>query len=80
METLVGELLRKTPSTPISFPRVATDDLVPGGTTVRQAEAVIVSLLHCNHFPGLRLAPGDGALVWREGLATRAVSRLVVEW
>ncbi|MFI9310620.1 cytochrome P450 [Streptomyces triculaminicus] len=31
-------------------------------------------------FPGLRLAPRDGALVWREGLATRGVSRLVVDW
>lgn len=129
MEALVEELLRKTPSTPISFPRVANEDLVLGGATVRQGEAVIVSLLHCNHdtevfrtsgvssnarrpahltfghgahrclgaplvllqmkialtllwqrFPGLRLAPGDGALVWREGLATRGVSRLVVEW
>lgn len=129
VEALVEELLRKTPSTPISFPRVAVEDLVLGGTTVRRGEAVIVSLLHCNHdaeafctsgaktdarrpahltfghgahrcmgaplvllqmkialtrlwqrFPGLRLAPGDGALVWREGLATRGVSRLVVEW
>ncbi|PSM42992.1 cytochrome P450 [Streptomyces dioscori] len=129
VESLVDELLRKTPSTPISFPRVATEDLVLGGTTVRQGEAVIVSLLHCNHdaevfcpsgkqrharrpahltfghgahrcmgaplvllqmkialtrlwqrFPGLRLAPGDESLVWSEGLATRGVSKLIVEW
>ncbi|NEA49704.1 cytochrome P450 [Streptomyces sp. SID10815] len=129
VEDTVEELLRTTPSTPISFPRVAVEDLVLGGTTVRRGEAVIVSLLHCNHdaevfgasgaksdarrpahltfghgahrcmgaplvllqmkialtrlwqrFPGLRLAPGDEALVWREGLATRGVSRLVVEW
>ncbi|MFE9451938.1 cytochrome P450 [Streptomyces sp. NPDC006739] len=49
VEALVEELLRKTPSTPVSFPRVATEDLVLGGTTVCQGEAVIVSLLHCNH-------------------------------
>ncbi|WP_318205696.1 cytochrome P450 [Streptomyces sp. SCL15-4] len=129
VEELVDELLRKTPSTPITFPRVAVEDLVLGETRVRKGEAVIVSLLHCNHdpgvfrtpavrsdarrpahltfghgahrcmgaplvllqmrialtrlrqrFPGLRLAPRDGALVWREGLATRGVSRLLVEW
>ncbi|QNP76121.1 cytochrome P450 [Streptomyces roseirectus] len=113
----VEELLRRTPSTPISFPRVAVEDVVLGGTTVRQGEAVIVSLLHCNHdagapthltfghgvhrclgaplvllqlrialprlwqrFPGLRLSSREGSLVWREGLVTRGVSRLVVEW
>ena len=113
----VEELLRSTPSTPISFPRVAVEDVVLGGTTVRRGEAVVVSLLHCNRdtdasrhltfghgphrclgaplvllqlrtalprlrqrFPHLRLSSQVGSLVWREGLATRGVARLIVDW
>jgi nocardicin N-oxygenase len=33
-----------------------------------------------NRFPGLRLAPGPDAVTWKEGLATRGLSRLAVTW
>ncbi|MEU3415265.1 hypothetical protein [Streptomyces sp. NPDC006658] len=53
-------------------------------TTAHQPSLAILELLTGDApggaFPGLRLAPRDGALVWREGLATRGVSRLLVEW
>ncbi|MGJ5891615.1 cytochrome P450 [Streptomyces niveiscabiei] len=111
------ESLRRSPSTPLSFPRVAVEDLVLGDTAVRRGEAVVVSLLHCNQdarqaphltfghgphrcpgaplvvlqlrtalarlrhrFPALRLSPRQDAVVWHEGLATRGLSRLLVEW
>jgi cytochrome P450 len=122
-DAAIDELIRLTPATPMSFPRVATEDVQLAGTSVRAGEAVIVSLLHCNYdenvfgeqrrdarhltfghgvhrclgaplaqlqikialaclwrrFPGLRLA-GDDAVRWRDGLATRGLARLEVEW
>ncbi|MFJ2598670.1 cytochrome P450 [Streptomyces erythrochromogenes] len=44
----VEELLRLTPSTPISFPRVAVEPVPLGSVTVQAGEGVIVSLLHGN--------------------------------
>ncbi|MDX3536679.1 cytochrome P450 [Streptomyces sp. MB09-01] len=126
----VEELLRLTPSTPISFPRVAVEPVPLGNVTVQAGEGVIVSLLHGNRdgktfadpelldpqghdaahltfghgvhrclgaplarlqlqivlerllrrFPALRLAPGPDAVVWKDGLGTRGLSRLLVEW
>ncbi|MFD4864088.1 cytochrome P450 [Streptomyces sp. NPDC058412] len=126
----VEELLRLTPSTPISFPRVAVEPVPLGSVTVQAGEGVIVSLLHGNRdgktfadpelmdpqghdaahltfghgvhrclgaplarlqlqivlerlvrrFPTLRLAPGPDAVVWKDGLGTRGLSRLRVEW
>ncbi|HET8682792.1 MAG TPA: hypothetical protein VFM54_13120 [Micromonosporaceae bacterium] len=31
-------------------------------------------------FPTLRLASGPDSVIWKEGLGTRGLSRLVVEW
>ncbi|MBT2443094.1 cytochrome P450 [Streptomyces sp. ISL-36] len=127
----VEELLRLTPSTPVSLTRVATQPVRLGGVTVAAGEAVVVSLLHGNrdesvfaeprggtsqsrsvthltfghgahrcpgaplarlqlqivlarllrHFPSLRLAAGPPqAVAWKEGLFTRGLSRLLVEW
>jgi cytochrome P450 len=47
-DALVEELLRVTPSTAISFPRVALEDIELGDIRVRAGEAVVVSLLHGN--------------------------------
>ncbi|MEU1134006.1 cytochrome P450 [Streptomyces sp. NPDC005900] len=47
-DVLVEELLRVTPSTAISFPRVALEDVELGDIRVRAGEAVVVSLLHGN--------------------------------
>ncbi|MFG2720667.1 cytochrome P450 [Streptomyces sp. NPDC048416] len=47
-DELVEELLRVTPSTAISFPRVALEDVELGDIRVRAGEAVVVSLLHGN--------------------------------
>ena len=126
----VEELLRLTPSTPLSFPRVALEPLSLGAVTIEKGDAVIVSLLHGNHdpkvfaqpsllraegrksvhltfghgihrclgaplaqmqvqtvltrliqrFPELRLVPGPDAIAWKEGLAIRGHTRLLVEW
>jgi cytochrome P450 len=43
------ELLRLTPSTPLSFPRVAVEPVSLGPVTIDKGAAVIVSLLHSNH-------------------------------
>lgn len=48
VDALVEELLRATPSTAISFPRVALEDIEIGGIGIRAGEAVVVSLLHGN--------------------------------
>lgn len=45
----VEELLRLTPSTPLSFPRVALEPLSLGAVTIEKGDPVIVSLLHGNH-------------------------------
>jgi nocardicin N-oxygenase len=45
----VEELIRLTPSTPLSFPRVAVEPLSLGGVTIDKGDSVIVSLLHGNH-------------------------------
>ncbi|MEU4243563.1 cytochrome P450 [Actinoplanes sp. NPDC026619] len=118
----VEELLRRTPSTPLSFPRVAREAVVLGDVTVQPGEGVLVSLLDANQdpavtqgrpgahltfghgphrcpgaplarlqvqiaverllsrFPQLRLAAGEQPVIWKEGLATRGLSRLAVEW
>jgi cytochrome P450 len=46
--TIVEEYLRLQPATPMTFPRVATEDVGLGGVTVRAGEAVVVSLRHGN--------------------------------
>ncbi|NGO71696.1 cytochrome P450 [Streptomyces boncukensis] len=126
----VEELLRLTPSTPLSFSRVALETVALGSVTVKAGEAVMVSLLHGNRdgaafaeperlepggreavhltfghgvhrcvgaplarlqlqvvlgrllsrFPALRLASGPEPVVWKDGLGTRGLSRLLVEW
>jgi cytochrome P450 len=43
------ELLRLTPSTPLSFPRMAVEPLSLGAVTIDKGDVVIVSLLHGNH-------------------------------
>ncbi|MEE1808106.1 cytochrome P450 [Streptomyces sp. BE133] len=45
---LVEELLRANPSTALSFPRVALEDVELGDISIRAGEAVVVSLLHGN--------------------------------
>lgn len=124
------ELLRLTPSTPMSFPRVATERIPLGAVIINKGDVVIVSLVHGNHdervfalpalllpdgrkpahltfghgvhrclgaplaqlqvqtvlarliqrFPELRLAGGPDAIAWKEGLAIRGHTRLLVEW
>ncbi|MFE9427032.1 cytochrome P450 [Kitasatospora sp. NPDC006697] len=126
----IEELLRLTPSTPISFNRVAVEPVQLGSVTVQAGEAVVISLLHSNRdgkafadpelidphgreathltfghgvhrclgaqlgrlelqivlsrllrrFPGLRLSSDPAAVVWKDGLGTRGLSRLLVEW
>ncbi|WP_225828221.1 cytochrome P450 [Streptomyces naphthomycinicus] len=44
----IEELLRVTPSTPLSFTRVATEPVPLGDVTVQAGEGVLVSLLHGN--------------------------------
>ncbi|HEX6343057.1 cytochrome P450 [Umezawaea sp.] len=130
LDGLVDELLRLTPSTPLSFPRVALEPVRLGTVVVRTGEAVVVSLLHGNRdaaawerpeglcpsghgaahltfghgvhrclgaplarlqlrivlerllrrFPGLRVATGSDAVVWKEGMSIRGLARLRVEW
>ncbi|GGN99374.1 cytochrome P450 [Actinoplanes lobatus] len=48
VEPAVEELLRLTPATPLSFPRVAVAPVQLGTVTVQAGEAVVVSLLHGN--------------------------------
>ncbi|WP_165986390.1 cytochrome P450 [Streptomyces sp. YIM 98790] len=64
LPAVAEELLRLTPSTPVSFSRVALETVPLGSVTVRAGEAVLVSLLHGNRDGGAfpdpaRLAP-DG--------------------
>ncbi|MFI9588360.1 cytochrome P450 [Streptomyces sp. NPDC052236] len=49
VDAVVEELLRLTPSTPLSFPRVAVEDVELGGVAIRAGEALVVSLLHGNY-------------------------------
>ncbi|MFC7479085.1 cytochrome P450 [Luedemannella flava] len=122
----VEESLRLSPSTPLSFSRIALETVTLGEVTVQAGEGVVVSLLDANRdskvfidptapqpghltfghgphrcpgaplarlqvqiaverllhrFPTLRLAAGpDPVVVWKEGLATRGLSRLAVRW
>lgn len=43
-----------------------------------QVQLVLGRLLE--RFPALRLTPGPDSVVWKDGLATRGLSRLRVEW
>jgi cytochrome P450 len=118
-DATVEELLRLNPTTPASFPRVATETVRLGDTTVRAGEGVLVSLLDANRdeqalgrphltfghgphrcpgaplarlqvraaverllrrFPALRLADVPEPVVWKEGLVTRGLTRLAVQW
>lgn len=127
-DQMVEELLRLNPTTPASFPRVATETVELGGTTVRAGEAVLVSLLDANRdervfaesadagqrraahltfghgphrcpgaplarlqlrlavggllrrFPRLRIADVPDPVVWQEGMVTRGLSRIAVQW
>ncbi|WP_225726852.1 MULTISPECIES: cytochrome P450 [unclassified Nocardia] len=47
-EATIEELVRLGASTSVSAPRVATEDVELGGTTIAAGAAVVVSLLHCN--------------------------------
>ena len=47
-EAAVEEYLRLTPATPMTFPRVAVEDVDLDGVTIRAGEAVVISLLHAN--------------------------------
>ncbi|MEU8244591.1 cytochrome P450 [Actinoplanes missouriensis] len=48
LEGIVEELMRLSPATPVSFPRVATEDVDLGPVTVAAGEAVLVSFLEGN--------------------------------
>lgn len=48
LDATVEELLRLTPATPMSFPRVAAEPVQLGTVTIQTGEAVVVSLLHGN--------------------------------
>ncbi len=126
----VEELLRLSPSTPLSFPRVTVEPVQIGGVMLGAGETVVVSLLHGNRdaeifaepsrmlpgerelvhltfghgvhrclgaplarmqvqtalagllrrFPGLRLASDCDAVAWKDGLAIRGLTRLLVAW
>ncbi|MEV4641057.1 cytochrome P450 [Actinoplanes sp. NPDC049548] len=126
-EPALEELLRLNPSTPASFPRVATETVRLGEATIEAGEAVLVSLIDANRdervfgqpaapqrrraahltfghgphrcpgaplarlqvrtaaerllrrFPAVRLAESE-PVVWREGLLTRGLTRLSVQW
>ncbi|MFI6004237.1 cytochrome P450 [Streptomyces sp. NPDC051366] len=130
LSPMVEDMLRLTPATPLSFPRVAVEPVRLGSVTVEAGEAVMVSLLHGNRdeevfaeperlepaghaavhltfghgvhrclgaplarlqvrivleqllrrFPALRLGAAPDAVVWKDGLVTRGLSRLLVEW
>jgi cytochrome P450 len=45
---VIEEYLRLTPATPMTFPRVASEDVDLGGVTIRAGDAVVVSVLHSN--------------------------------
>src|SRR5262249_41405817 len=45
---LLEEYLRLTPATPMSFPRVAVEEVELGGVRIEAGQAVVVSLLHAN--------------------------------
>jgi cytochrome P450 len=47
-EGIVEEYLRLTPATPMSFSRLATEDVRLGEVLVEAGQAVVVSLLHAN--------------------------------
>jgi nocardicin N-oxygenase len=126
----VEELLRLTPSTPLSFSRIALAAVPLGEVTVQAGEGVVVSLLDANRdgktfadpaalrpdrggaghltfghgthrcpgaplarlqvqivverlldrFPTVRVATAPDAVVWKEGLGTRGLARLAMEW
>jgi cytochrome P450 len=46
--TIVEELIRLTPAAPVSFPRVALEDVQLGEITIRAGQGAVVSLLHAN--------------------------------
>lgn len=130
LDATVEELLRVTPTTPLSFSRVATEPVSLGNATIQTGEAVVVSLLHGNRdskvfpepdrlapegrnavhlsfghglhrcigaqlarvqlrvvlarllsrFPTLRLASTAVPVAWKDGMGTRGLTRLLVEW
>jgi cytochrome P450 len=69
---VVEEFLRRTPATPMTFPRVALQDVDLGGVTVRAGEAIVVSLLHSNLEPAPQAAavtPNAAAVASKSGPA-----------
>jgi nocardicin N-oxygenase len=130
LDSAIEELLRLTPSTPLSFPRVAVETVSVGEVTIHRGEAALVSLLAANRdskvfpeperlkpsgryaghltfghgvhrcpgaplarlqirialrgllrrFPTLRLAADPAAVIRKDGLGTRGLSQLLVEW
>lgn len=130
VDAAVEELMRLTPSTPLSFSRVATEPVRLGSVQVQAGEALMVSLLNGNRdpkvypepdllepggrdavhltfghglhrclgaplgriqlrivfrrlvarFPGLRFADVPEPVVWKDGMGTRGLSRLLVAW
>jgi cytochrome P450 len=57
LDATVEELLRVTPATPMSFPRVAAEPVQLGGVTIQAGEGVVVSLLHGNRDAGVWTEP-----------------------
>jgi cytochrome P450 len=57
LDRVVDELLRLTPATPLSFPRVAVEPVQLGPVTVDAGAAVVVSLLHANRDAGAWARP-----------------------
>ncbi|MFD0412572.1 cytochrome P450 [Streptomyces sp. NPDC127108] len=130
VDAAVEELMRLTPTTPLSFSRVATEPVQLGSVQVQAGDALMVSLLNGNRdakvypepdllepegrdsvhltfghglhrclgaplgriqlqivfrrlverFPGLRFADVPEPVVWKDGMGTRGLSRLLVAW
>ncbi|WP_042410953.1 cytochrome P450 [Streptacidiphilus carbonis] len=50
------------------------------GASLARLELQTVLTCLLRRFPNLRLASGPGSVVWKDGLGTRGLSRLIVEW
>ncbi|RZT88656.1 hypothetical protein EV383_5600 [Pseudonocardia sediminis] len=64
---LVEDLLRHTPSTPLSFTRVATEDVELGDVLVARGESVVVFAMGANRSPGSGPGPAPRHLTFGYG-------------
>ncbi|MFD9073898.1 cytochrome P450 [Streptomyces lasiicapitis] len=130
VDAAVEELMRVSPTTPLSFSRVATEPVQLGSVLVQAGDALMVSLLNGNRdgnvypepdflepegrssvhltfghglhrclgaplgriqlqivfarlvsrFPGLRFADVAEPAVWKDGMGTRGLARIHVDW